>query len=493
MKNRYFKPFIFISVLLFTFILRAHNYERVPTSNHLDEQLYALSGINLIETGTPVSWSTLDYPKSAEVFKGVISYKGGAPSASVTLYKPWLDEPPLFSLIVGEAAHLFHADRNGFIPSSYIRFPMIFISALTSIFVFLIARKVSGYWTGILAMLIYGTEPIMVMASRSAMPETLITLLLCLTVYLLLKYQDSKKFIYIAPIPILAGIAGLSKPTGYFILLLALYVVFAEIYKRRPVRWKSIVKNLSYLILVTLPFLAIYIWYGNHFSPEIFSKIISIQGFRPAGFANLVWFFITPSFDTSVFRSGWYIFCLISAVFYIFHSKEKGQKIISLSFVYWLAIVMLSSGETDLLAWYRFPVFPFMAISGAWGIRFIFKKADFMTSFLIVGLLLSSRSLLVNAFRPSVPSGIFRFVIPALIAPSLLNSVFNKKIFKQLSKAVIVGVVIVGMWWNVKYIYNAYELACESQTCPMVPSTVLSSLHYPLVWRFFVLGKPALQ
>ncbi len=91
-----FKTIVFLAVFVFTFILRAHSYERVPTSNHLDEMLYAWSGINMIETGTPVSWSTLDYPKRAEVYKGMISYKGGIPEASVTLYKPWLDEPPLF-------------------------------------------------------------------------------------------------------------------------------------------------------------------------------------------------------------------------------------------------------------------------------------------------------------------------------------------------------------------------------------------------------------
>ena len=488
-----FKVGIFLAVLIFTFILRAHSYERVPTPGHLDEQLYALAGINLIETGTPVSWSTLEYPKSAEVFSGVISYLGGEPMASVTLYKPWLDEPPLFSLLVGSAAHIFGADRNGFIPSSYIRFPIVLISTLTSILVFLIARKVSGFWIGILAMLIYSTEPIMVFASRTAMPETLIAFLYCLMVYLLLGFQKSAKFLYIIPIPILAGLAGLAKPTGYFMLFLALYIVLTKLYKEKPVAWGKIFKYAIYIVLGVLPFLAFYIWYGNNFSPEIFKKIISIQGFRPVGFANLVWFFITPSFDTSIFRSSWYIFCLISAVFFIFRSEEKGQKIISLSFVYWLVIVMLSSGETDLLAWYRFPAFPFMAISGAWGIRYIFKKADFMTSFLGVGLLLGSRSLLVNAFRPSVSSGVFRFVIPALLTPSLLDSVFNKKTFKLLSRAVIVGVVAVGMWWNVKHIYNAYELACESKTCPMVPSTVLSNLHYPVIWRLFVLGEPTLH
>ena len=490
---RKIKILIFFLIFAFTFILRAHSYERVPTPNHLDEQLYALSGINLIETGVPISWSTLDYPKSAEVFKGVISYLGGEPSASVTLYKPWLDEPPLFSLLVGKAASLFHADRNGFIPSSYIRFPIVLISALTSILVFLIAKKVSGFWIGSLAMLIYGTEPIMVMASRSAMPETLIAFFFCLAVYLLLKFQKSANFLYIAPIPVLAGLAGLSKPTGYFILPLSLYLVFAELYKVKPIKWKSIVKYLSYLILATLPFLAVYIWYGNYFSPEIFKKIISIQGFRPAGFNSLTWFFITPGYDISIFRSSWYVFSLVSAVFFIFQPKEKAQRIISLSFVYWIIIVMMSSGEYDLLSWYRFPALPFMAIMGAWGIQYIFKRADFFASFIGVSFLLGSRSLLVNAFRPSVAPNIYRLIFSTLMAPSLFNTIFNKNWIKKISQVVIVGVVIAGMWWNIKYVYNAYELNCESKTCPMVPTTTLSNLYYPVIWRFFVLGESALH
>ncbi|MCL5070377.1 MAG: glycosyltransferase family 39 protein, partial [Actinobacteria bacterium] len=92
---------------------------------------------------------------------------------SVTLYRPWLDEPPLFSLIVGFFAHINGAVRTDFIPSSYIRIPSILFAAATSIFIFLIARLVSNYWGGILAMLMYGTVPIMVIASRVALPGNL--------------------------------------------------------------------------------------------------------------------------------------------------------------------------------------------------------------------------------------------------------------------------------------------------------------------------------
>ena len=153
----------------------------------------------------------------------------------------------------------------------------------------------------------------------------------------------------------------------------------------------------------------------------------------------------------------------------------------------------MSSGEYDLLAWYRFPALPFMAIMGAWGIQYIFKRADFFASFIGVSFLLGSRSLLVNAFRPSVAPNIYRLIFSTLMAPSLLNTIFNKNWIKKISQVVIVGVVIAGMWWNIKYVYNAYELNCESKTCPMVPTTTLSNLYYPVIWRFFVLGESALH
>jgi hypothetical protein len=291
----------------------------------------------------------------------------------------------------------------------------------------------------------------------------------------------------------LAGLAGLSKPTGYFILPLAIYVAFAELYKQKPIKWGSIIKSLSYLVLATLPFVAIYIWYGFHFSPEIFKRILSIQGFRPAGFSSLAWFFISPSFSTSIFVDSWYVFCLVSAVFFIFQPKDGLKKFVSLGFVFWIIIVMLSSGEGDLLAWYRFPALPLLAILGAWGIEYIYERADFFSSFFASGFLLGSRKLLVNAFRPNVSAENYRLVFSGLLTPSLANTIFNKNWLKKISQLVIIAVVVLGMWWNVKYIYNAYELACESQTCPMVPTTILSNLHYPIIWRFFVLGDSALH
>lgn len=479
------KVALFFIVFLFTFILRAHNYERVPTPNHLDEMLYAWSGLSLIEMGVPISWSTLDYPERAMVYKGVISYGGNPPQASVTLYKPWLDEPPLFSLLVGTFAHINHVKWMEFVPSSYIREPMVLIAALVSIMIFLIAKFVSGYWMGILSMLIYGTIPVMVFASRTAMPENLVALMLTITVYLILKFYNQPRFLYLIPLPILAGIAGLSKPTGYFILPLAIFVVLIKLLSIKET--KTAIKYSLYMLAGIIPFISIFIWYGMHFDSEIFNRIISIQGFRPVGFGSLAWFFISPSYDTVILKDSWYVFTLLSAAYFIFNPGTGAKRLIVLSFVYAVIIVMLSGGEGDLLAWYRFPSYPFLAILTAWGIEWLVKRADFFATFLGAGLLLGNRSLLVNAFRPNIEPLGYRLIFSGLMAPSVIRMIYEGPWLKKLCQIALIGIIVLGIYFNVRYIYNAFELNCESKSCPIVPSTRLSSLHFPVIWRLLVL------
>lgn len=496
-NSNYFKFFIFLLTFIFTFILRAHNYERVPTPNYLDEMIFAWSGLYLIETGVPVSWSTLDYPLRAQVFKGEISYHGGYPKASVTLYKPWLDEPPLFSLIVGYSAHLFHADRTQFVPSSYIRFPVVLMAAVISIMIFLLARMASGFWTGILSMFLYGTIPIFVFASRTAMAESFIAFLLALMIYLCFKFYQKFSFFYIWPLPIMIGLAGLAKPTGFLLLPLIIFLVFSPLFQAGKVN--QAIKYSIYLILLTIPFIGIFFWYGLSQDSAIFLRLNDIQSHRPVGFASLTWFFISPSYDTVEFRDSFYVFCTLAAVYFLFLSKFSLNKltemsgktqVILLTFIYWIMIVMISGGENDLLAWYRFGAYPFLAIIGAWGLQLIVRKADIFASFLGAGLLLGNRMLLVNAFRPNIDPTFYRLVFSGLMLPSVLNSVFNNEILKKIIQLMLILVITVGIYFNVIYIYNAFEITCESKTCPIVPQTKLSALYFPVIWHFFVLGEP---
>lgn len=479
-KLLWFRGTLFLLVLSFTFILRAHNFDRVPAMGHLEEQMFAWAGIHLIERGIPRAWTSLDFPQSAYVYKGAVSFKGGEPIVHVDLVEPWLEHPPLFSLLVGGMAHLYGANRDEVIPTSFIRTPAVIIALLISIVVFLITRLISGYWTAILAMIVYGTTPILVLGSRMAVPENLIALLYLVTIYLLLKFQLRPKFTLIAVIPLLAGLAGLSKATGFFIILMAIYVVLMR-------RWFS---SALYLFLATLPFVGLFFVYGLYFDPDIFWKINAIQSSRPAGFGSLPWFWVSPAYDITEFIDGWFIFLLLSAAFFLFAPQVGLKKFISLSFVFWVIVVMFSGGETDLLPWYRFPSYPLLAILGAWGIQVLVKRADFFATFLLGGLLLGNRMLLTNPFRPNISPQNYRLIFSGLMAPSLLQTLMENFFLKKMSQLIIIGIIVVGVYFNTIYIYNIFELECESISCPFGPSTRLSSIHFPLIWRFFILGEP---
>lgn len=466
---------VFFIVLTLTFILRAHNFDRVPVMGHLEEQMFAWAGINLIERGIPRAWSSLDFPERAIVYKGAVSYKGGEPTVYVNMVEPWLEQPPLFSLLSGGFAHLYQANRDEVIPTSFIRTPVVLASIFTSAMIFLITRLISGYWIGILAMLVYGVTPILVLGSRLAVPENIIALIYLIVIYLLIKFQLDQRFKYLLLVPLLVGIAGLSKATGFFIIFLAIYIVLI----------KHKFKYALYLFATTLPFVIAFFAYGLYFDQEIFWRITAIQASRPVGFGSLGWFFVSPAYDIVELVDGWFIFLLLSAAFFLFSPKAGIKRFISLALVFWIAVVMVSGGETDLLPWYRYPSYPLLAILGAWGLQILFKRADFFATFLIVGLLLGNRMLLVNPFRPNIAPIQFRFIFLALLLPALLNL--------KLTRLVIVIVVIVGIYFNIVYIYNIFELKCESISCPMGPSTRLSTIYFPIIWRFFVLGEPKLR
>lgn len=488
LQKKWFKILLFVAVFLFTFILRAHDYERTPTSNHMDEQLYAWSGINMIEVGVPISWSTLDYPKSAIVFLGRMAYKGGLPDAYVTLYKPWLDEPPLFSYIVGFFAHINGVDRNGFIPSSYIRIPTVIFATVVSVFVFLIATDLGGFYTGLLAMLIYGTTPIFVFGSRTAMPENLIALCFVVIYWLLIRYREKLKFSLLVPIPIIVGIAGLSKPTGYFLILFAVLVSVLLSLKKLPAR--KIVSRSIYLILGIIPFVAWYFWYSYHLSPEIFKTIFSIQAGRPVGFSSFAWFLISPAVDTVIFKDGWYLFSLVAA-FYLILQKNRDIKLntLAIAFIFWLLVVMFTGGEGDLLAWYRFPLFPILAVIAAWGMKEFLKLNNIFSTFIFFGLLMTGRYLSSTPFYPNVRPVAYKVWMALAITPGLLAFVFKKEIFRKLNKIVMIIIVLAGIIWNSTLIYRYFGLKCQAIVCPMVPSTILSSIGFPEIWKLFSVSK----
>lgn len=471
--------FCLLILYLFLSILKLHDYDRVPEANHAEELIYSWSGIYLIETGIPQSWSTLDYPEQYLVFDGVVG-EGKDLSLPAKLYSPYMDEPPLYSLLSGGAAHILGADRNEVIPAGYSRLPSVFISLLTMASVFFVAYKFFDYKTGVLAMLFYGITPTFVFGSRMSVPENVTALASIISVYLVWLYQKKPRLRYAIIFGVFSLILGLMKPTGFF---LAPLTIFFAMQKRR---WKDV----GAISLITFTGIILFIAYGYLLNWELFLHIVSIQGARFSGWTGLGFTLVTTAYDIFIEYDGWYIFALISTLFFILQKNKTRQTfLLSMFWLYWLIIVVFSGTEQDLLPWYRYPMFPFMAIFAALGALKVWKRNDFFTIALTIGLVLSSRYYIHNDFRPTTPPLTFRFTYLLAVLPSLAFMVWGGKAFKNLSKFVLVAFFFLGIFYNAKYIYSAFPIKCESKTCPIGASTILSKAQIPPFTNILEIGS----
>lgn len=467
-KKLFFKILFAIVWIYILFVIRARDFGRYPIAGNADELNYGWSGISLIQEGKPFGWSYHNaYPQSWVFYDGVVDKKDQI-GIGGRMVRPWLDEPPLFSLLAGGSAHLYGQKAWSVLSSGYIRIPAVFFGLGTTIVLWL--------WGGPLAATIYTLTPLITFSSRLALPENGISFLFTLCLYLYWKFKERALTI----ISILIGLAGLMKPTGFFIAFL---FIFFELKEKHY-------KQILYLVLRVLPFIILFFGYYWWLGGSQALMILKAQGFRPTGWTGLGFILNTPIFSTNsdTFYDGWYIFSIFSS-FILLAMRGKTNKLISylgFAIMFWLGIVIASAGEQDALAWYRYPIFPLISFTAAIAVREMLDNPTWWWGFLSIGLLLSSRFYLHNAFMATTSSVVFKEVLVLLAFPFIWFEIFQKEIFVQARKVLLLGILVLGLYFNARYIYSVFSIRCESIVCPIQKEMFLSSLRLPFLWRLLV-------
>ncbi len=473
-RKQFFKQkLIIISLSIFAAIfLRSYKYMYLPWSTHGEELLYVWSGYSLLTKGVPISWSNLNaYQPKNVYFDGLIGNPKFHNTFGTKLFKPWLDEPPLFSLIVGPPLVLTHTGTlHDIPPAAVFRLPMLLISLFILIFIYKLANYLFGFWPAFWAVFIYGFSPLIILSNRLAVPENLITLLFLILAYLTLKLKEKPRQLVNYTI-IISLIAGLSKPTGLFISLLpAVYL------------WKRKKHRLSFisLIIPQLLFWFIFGLYGYHYDWKLFIGLIHQQGFRPAGFTSLAYLLSTPAYDIFPMLDNWYylhLLSIFSLIVYWRWAKDKKIEFILWSIFTWLFIFVLSSGQTDLLPWYRYPLFTFSAITfGFLFTKLIQKGFDIFSYATAILLSLGNLFLLDSPFPPpqgyKMSSLTFRLLLLLLLLPATMVALKIKtKLLTKISTFLaIFSFLIGGLFINSWYIYRAYGLKCDNTSTCNIPN-----------------------
>ncbi len=447
--------------------LRVHQYAFVPTAGHAEEYLFVWSGLSLIEKGVPISWNDLPpYGDEHVYWEGVVENKSGRGELGIRLLKPWLDEPPLFSLIEGGVAKLYGQENFTLISPYVIRIPPLIFSFISLILIYILVKKLYDWETAILSLLFYGTAPIIVFGSRLAAAENFFVPILLSIVLLLVSYYKNNNNWKVYLATFLGVIAALAKPTG---LLFIPFIVF-WLWKRKE--WK---KGFILGGLGILAFFIIYFTYGFYYDKELFLEVFRYQSQRPAGFSGLAYLITNPGFSISGFLDGFVVLGFLSLVYMIYNRENDKPNWILFSFIYTVLMVVFSGGRADQLCWYRYPIYPFMSISAALMIKQAISKPHFYLNSLLIPLLLTNGHLLQSPFRKInffLDVKFFRFGFIVLIAPSILHMLFEKKIFKRLMRASLVIALAGGLFYNAWVVKDWFHLECAHSLDCALPHKV---------------------
>jgi len=371
---------ILFAIILLGLVLRANNLTTWPRLGAtFDEYAWTWLGISLIKDHTPSSWS----PHAA--YEGHRKYERFE-NADFWIVKPYLEHPPFFGIVAGSFAISRGADSFFEVTLDKIRPLALILGVLSIAILFFLVKDLYDEKTALMAALIYATIPTVVIGSRIVQNENFFIPFFLLSLFLINRFIKSKDTRYRNLAAFICGLLALSK-VPWFAATLAIFAIL--FYKQK---YKDIVK----VLIIVIPIFLIFILYGFHFNQEIFINLWKLQLARyDLTFNSVFALFTEPYLADRYFIDGWIIFGWIS--FFLLLTKDIKQNfIIIFGLLAYLGIFIFAIPNEPGHGWYRYPFYPFLAISLALFIKEYFNKNIFLT---FVFILLIGLSLLENSFK----------------------------------------------------------------------------------------------
>lgn len=402
------KKILVIAILVLGLILRLHNYAMYPQRGaSSDEYSYSFLGVSLLTRGIPETWSNVSGYKN----KYDLAIRG----IYFPMVNPYFDHPPLNGLLVGSWALINGQDTYEKITLEVIRLVPIALSFVSSILLYVLAKRVFGEKTALWALLIFETVTIFVMNQRVVFAENLVTPILLGALCLYFR-KGKLTLTRTVSLAILSGLAIWAKEFGVIVFVSMLYFLIAD---RVSVRKVMLFGGIFGL------FALMYIGYGYAYDGEVFWTIIGTQSdSRRIGPETLMFLFTTPVIVNKVYFDGWYFLGFLS-LFLSFLDVKKYRALVAPSFLY-LLLLIFSIDKMGEMGWYMIPLFPFMAIAIAAQLRDGIAKRNWYPLLLILFVgFYEIRYLFAANF--GLAASQFRIFLFLMLVPPLLTFALKKE------------------------------------------------------------------
>lgn len=403
--------FVLVGILLIGFWLRSTNYTVWPRHGAtFDEFAWTWLGINLIQKGIPISWSS----QPQYTHKQHLIYQ----KAAFWIVKPYLEHPPLFGIIAGSFALMNGAKDMYHVTLPKIR-PLALILGVLSIgMVFLLTSELYGQQIGILASLLYATIPTIVIGSRIVQNENFFIPAWLLSLYLTFRYINSNKKKLLIVTGIITGLLVLAK-VPWLVAGLSVCLLLAYHHK-----WK----DTFFIGVVTLLIGSLFLLYGFYYDKTLFLSLWQLQLARyDISFVGFFSMFIKPLITDRIYLDGWIYFGFFSS--FLLAQNLKKHIHILLPFLSYLFVYIFFIPDEPFHGWYRYPLYPFLVISTTVFLKEYFRKNQILTTFflLLVGLPLFQATW-VQTFGFSYI--VYRTVLFGFAVPLITLFIYNKNLFR---------------------------------------------------------------
>ena len=397
--------------------------------------------MTLIRNHVPTAWSLLNAYGNVPFTEGF--------NTEWRLVTPWLDHPPLFSLLTGIAG-LLGGGRSLFdVTVASIRIPALLFSIGSIPLLYLITARLYATGVAIITCLVFATSPGLVYLSRLAVSENLIAflcllMLLCVMTYL---QNESRFSFYLAAV--VSGLASLAKVTGIFMVA----VLFSLLAYRR--KWKEATGAL----IVGLAIFSLYFAFGMSFDAHLFLSILREHAER---FSDILIFQKLIVYEQLPFFDAWFAFGLCAFFASLGFSGNELDAFANLPLVLYILVLLATGAQSHFYPWYIIPLYPFLAIAtGRFLHRFV-KQGDFLSACLIL-ICIGTWSLRyagsswhgyledAGAYRYK---DLFLALLAAGVLPFFFHSILGYAGSKKIASAAAAALIIVCLTANVFIAYR---------------------------------------
>ncbi len=413
----YYTSFFLLVIVLLGAFLRHHNFVSVPRQGAtFDEFAWVWQGMNVIQKGIPISWSSQPQYTTREhrVYQG----------AAFWIVQPYLEHPPAFGIVAGGFA-LLNGSRDMYdVTLGGIRPLALILGVVSIVLIFFLVRLHYDTGAALLTSLFYAVTPTVAIGSRIVQNENFLIPLWLMALIMLSGFIKNNKTFFRNAAAVAAGIAVLAK-VPWIVVGISLIAILA--FRKR---WRDVLVVLGITGAIGL----LYPLYAILLDRELFFSLLALQLNRyDIHFQGLFSQFTKPLLVDRYYLDGWILFGWFSIVLIL--RDWKKHLFIVIPFLCYLGIYMWGIPDEPAHGWYRYPFIPFLLMGAAVIIREEFKQITMVSLFFVltVGL-----ALLGNWWTPvfGFSYGVYRVFI-GVAAGSMLLPLFFEKKFGRYSSGIV--------------------------------------------------------